>query len=86
MALLLKDRHILVNGIAPGFFPSKMANGLMELSGGVEALAKGSPNGRLGNAEDIAATVVWLCSRGGSHVNAGTIVLDGGKMWDHSKL
>jgi NAD(P)-dependent dehydrogenase (short-subunit alcohol dehydrogenase family) len=86
MAMLLKDRHILVNGIAPGFFPSRMANGLMELSGGQEAIAKANPNGRLGNAEDMAATVVWLCSRGGSHVNASTIVLDGGKIWESGRL
>jgi NAD(P)-dependent dehydrogenase (short-subunit alcohol dehydrogenase family) len=86
MAMLLQDRHILVNSLAPGFFPSRMANGLLEISGGAEQLAKSSPNGRLGRAEDIAATVVWLCSRGGSHVNGDTIVLDGGKLWDRSKL
>jgi NAD(P)-dependent dehydrogenase (short-subunit alcohol dehydrogenase family) len=54
--------------------------GLMELSGGVEELAKQSPNRRLGRPEDIAAAVVFLCSRGGSHMNGGTLVLDGGSV------
>ncbi|ORY16485.1 hypothetical protein BCR34DRAFT_476270 [Clohesyomyces aquaticus] len=86
LAVELGPRHILVNGIAPGFFPSKMAAHLMEENGGVEKLGKQSPNGRVGRAEDIAATVVFLCSRGGGHCNGDTIVLDGGKMWGAAKL
>ncbi|CZT23759.1 probable oxidoreductase, short-chain dehydrogenase/reductase family [Ramularia collo-cygni] len=78
LALELGPQGILVNNIAPGFFPSKMANGLMELSGGQENLAKAHPNRRLGTAEDIAATVVFLCSRAGQHLCGGTVVLDGG--------
>ncbi|SMR47225.1 unnamed protein product [Zymoseptoria tritici ST99CH_3D1] len=62
------------------FFPTKMANGLMEMSGGVEKLAAASPNKRLGTPEDIAAGVVYLCSRAGSHINGGTLVLDGGSV------
>lgn len=80
LAVELGPRNILVNGIAPGFFPSKMASGLIAKSGGEEKLAKGNPNGRLGRPEDIAAAVVYLCSRAGGHVNGDTIVLDGGKM------
>lgn len=55
-----------------------MANGLMELSGGVENLAKAHPNRRLGTPEDIAATVVFLCSPAGQHLCGATVVLDGG--------
>lgn len=57
-----------------------MANGLMEMSGGVEKLKESSPNKRLGHPEDIAAAVVFLCSRAGSHLNGATIVLDGGSV------
>lgn len=57
-----------------------MANGLMEMSGGIEKLANFSPNKRLGHPEDVAAAVVYLCSRGGSHINGGTLVLDGGSV------
>jgi NAD(P)-dependent dehydrogenase (short-subunit alcohol dehydrogenase family) len=80
LALELGPQGILVNNIAPGFFPSKMANGLMELAGGAEVLAEASPNRRVGNAEDIAAAVVYLASRAGVHLNGATLVLDGGSV------
>lgn len=57
-----------------------MANGLLEMAGGADVLAEFSPNRRLGHPEDVAGTVVYLCSRAGSHVNGGTIVLDGGSV------
>ncbi|KAL8833961.1 MAG: hypothetical protein Q9176_007717 [Flavoplaca citrina] len=57
LAVELGPRHILCNSIAPGFFPSKMASGLMAMQGGEAELAKLNPNGRLGKPEDIAAAV-----------------------------
>jgi NAD(P)-dependent dehydrogenase (short-subunit alcohol dehydrogenase family) len=86
LAVELGPRHILVNGIAPGFFMSKMAGALMEMAGGEEALGKSNPNGRVGKPEDIAAAVVYLSSRAGGHVNGDTIVLDGGKIHGSNKL
>lgn len=82
----LGPQGILTTAICPGFFPSKLANGLIELSGGAEAMAKANPNQRLGHPEDIAGTVVYLCSRAGSHVNGSTIILDGGAVQASSKL
>ena len=73
LAVELGPRHILCNSIAPGFFPSKMASGLMEMQGGAEALAKQNPNQRLGRPEDIAGAVVFLASRAASHVNGACI-------------
>jgi len=81
LAVELGPRHILVNSIAPGFFPSKMASGLMEMSGGVESLAKKNPSQRLGLPEDIAGLVVFLSSRASSHINGATITVDGGEVW-----
>lgn len=86
LAVELGPRGILCNSIAPGFFPTKMANGLMELTGGVEQLAAANPNKRLGRAEDIAGTVVYLCSRASSHLNGSHIVIDGGSVLGRSKL
>jgi NAD(P)-dependent dehydrogenase (short-subunit alcohol dehydrogenase family) len=80
LAVELGPRHILVNSIAPGFFPSKMANGLLDLSGGVEAMAAKNPGKRLGKAEDIAGLVVFLSSRAASHINGATITVDGGEV------
>ncbi|GAB7349736.1 hypothetical protein MBLNU459_g0471t1 [Dothideomycetes sp. NU459] len=86
LAVELGPRGILCNSIAPGFFPTKMANGLMELTGGTQSLADANPNKRLGKAEDIAGTVVYLCSRASSHLNGAHIVIDGGSVLGRSKL
>jgi len=86
LAIELGPRNILTNAIAPGFFPSKMASGLIGVAGGMEKLAKSNPNGRLGLPEDIAGVVVFLCSRAAGHVNGDTVVIDGGKMVSAGRL
>lgn len=86
LAVELGPRHILTNAIAPGFFPSKMASGLIGLSGGVERLAAKNPNGRLGRPEDIAGLVVFLSSRASSHINGATITVDGGELWNRGGM
>ena len=81
LAVELAPRNITVNVVSPGFFPSKLANGLIENLGGSEAAGKGNPRGRLGLPEDIAGVMVWLCGRGGSYVNGVEIEVDGGSRW-----
>ncbi|TVY89970.1 Rhamnolipids biosynthesis 3-oxoacyl-[acyl-carrier-protein] reductase, partial [Lachnellula willkommii] len=81
LAVELGPRHILVNAIAPGFFPSKMASGLLEISGGADTLAAKNPSKRLGRPEDIAGLVVFLSSRAASHINGATVTVDGGGVW-----
>ncbi|RPB06187.1 NAD(P)-binding protein [Choiromyces venosus 120613-1] len=79
LAVELGPRGILLNAIAPGFFPSKMASALIALSGGEEGLAKETPDGRLGKPEDIVGSIVFLCSRGAEHINGVVLPIDGGK-------
>lgn len=86
LAVELAPRRILVNALAPGFFPSKMASGLIELEGGEAKLGKANPTGRLGKAEDIVGVVVWLCSNASSHVNGAVIPIDGGMHLASSRL
>ena len=86
LAVELGPRHILVNSIAPGFFPSKMASGLLEKYGGAAKMAAQNPNGKLGEPEDIAGVVVFLASRAASHVNGACITIDGGNIWGRSHL
>lgn len=81
LAVELGPRHIMVNCIAPGFFPSKMANGLLDLSGGAEAMAAKNPSLKLGRPEDIAGLVVFLSSRASAHINGAVITVDGGEVW-----
>ncbi len=63
-----------------------MASDLIEKEGGAAAFAKMNPNGRLGRAEDIAGTVVYLASRAASHVNGACIIIDGGGLWAKGRL
>ncbi|KAL1952506.1 hypothetical protein VTO42DRAFT_5179 [Malbranchea cinnamomea] len=78
LAVALGPRRIITNAIAPGFYPSKMANELIRIQGGVEKLAAQNPNGKLGEPEDIAGLVVFLSSRAAAHINGATITTDGG--------
>jgi NAD(P)-dependent dehydrogenase (short-subunit alcohol dehydrogenase family) len=74
----LGPRHILTNAVAPGFYPSKMASGLIEIQGGADKLAASNPNGKLGEPEDFAGLIVFLSSRAAAHINGATITTDGG--------
>ncbi len=78
LAVELGPQHITVNNLAPSFFPSKMANGLLDILGGPDIMASVNPLRRLGQPEDIAGAVVYLCSRAGAYVNGVTLPLDGG--------
>lgn len=68
LAVELGPRNITSNIIAPGFFPSKLAQGLISNLGGEEELSRDNPMKRLGEPEDIAGVVVFLCSRAGGYV------------------
>lgn len=82
----LGPRHMTVNAICPGFFPTKMSEGLLEMSGGTELFASMNPMGRLGRPEDFAGAVIYLTSRAGAHVNAEALVIDGGANWVRGEL
>ena len=76
LAADLARENINVNGIAPGFFHSKMTAGLFEQFE-QQLLAK-TPRGRLGEPEDMAGTAIYLASRASAWVVGHTVVLDGG--------
>jgi len=72
----LAGDNINVNGIAPGFFPSKMTAGLLDQF--EEKMLRRIPRGRLGQPEDIAGTAIYLSSQASAWVVGQTLVLDGG--------
>ncbi|KAF2186723.1 NAD(P)-binding protein [Zopfia rhizophila CBS 207.26] len=78
LAIELGPRNITTNTVAPGFFPSKLANGLIEILGGEKELKDWNPRKRLGEPEDIAGVMVYLASPAGSYVNGEDIAVDGG--------
>ncbi|KAI3406356.1 hypothetical protein KGF56_000837 [Candida oxycetoniae] len=76
LAVQFAPRHINVNSILPGFFPSKLANGLLEVVGDV--MKSTNPRGRLGEKEDLQAVLIFLCSKQANYVNGITLPIDGG--------
>jgi NAD(P)-dependent dehydrogenase (short-subunit alcohol dehydrogenase family) len=70
-------RHgINVNAIAPGWFPSDMANFVIDSN---PELARRIPLGRFGGPEDLKGVVVFLASRASDYVTGHTLVVDGGQ-------
>lgn len=76
MAKWLAPRHITVNAIAPGAFPSKAMARVDDDHR--EAIAKQMPLARLGSTEDMAGTAIYLCSRAGAYVTGSVLAVDGG--------
>tara|TARA_B110000503_G_scaffold70306_1_gene109425 strand:- start:326 stop:1105 length:780 start_codon:yes stop_codon:yes gene_type:complete len=76
MAKRLGKEHILVNAIAPGPFPSRMMDKLIEAEG--EGLVAETATGRLGIAEDMAGVSIYLASRASSNITGAIIPVDGG--------
>ena len=69
-------RGITVNAVAPGFIKTDMTDALPEEQ--KEALSKQIPMGRLGTADEIAQSVLFLAGDGGSYVTAQTLHVNGG--------
>jgi NAD(P)-dependent dehydrogenase (short-subunit alcohol dehydrogenase family) len=68
--------NIRVNAICPGFFPSKMASGLLEE---IEAqVIANTPLGRIGGDTDLQGAAVYLASEASRHVTGQYIAVDGG--------
>jgi NAD(P)-dependent dehydrogenase (short-subunit alcohol dehydrogenase family) len=69
-----------INAVAPGFTHSEMVD--MKRRGAAEGynklIARHSGMKRLGNAEEAANAIVWLCSGQASYVNGAVLTVDGG--------
>lgn len=76
LACELGPRNITVNTLAPGFFPSKMSNGVLSVIG--DEVTNGNPRKRLGVKDDIIGATIYLTSRAGNYVNGIVLPIDGG--------
>ncbi|MDB5430120.1 MAG: rhlG [Caulobacter sp.] len=76
MAKTLATENILVNAIAPGFFPSRMTGAILEDIG--EDVLRMTPLGRLGRPDDIGGVAIFLAARASAFLTGATIPYDGG--------
>jgi NAD(P)-dependent dehydrogenase (short-subunit alcohol dehydrogenase family) len=75
-ALEYAAQKIRINAIAPGPIETEM---LSQATGGNSHAFEGFvPAGRLGQTEDIANAVLWLCSDAADFVNGHILAVDGG--------
>lgn len=78
-ALEYAARGIRINTLCPGTCDTPMvANAVADHPEHMDAIIKGIPQGRMGRTEEIAATVLWLCSDAAGFVIGQAIVADGG--------
>jgi NAD(P)-dependent dehydrogenase (short-subunit alcohol dehydrogenase family) len=78
LAADLAEHHITVNIVAPGYFPTKMTAHIRKQGDAMQKLLERVPLARLGQAEDIAGTCIFLASRSGSYITGSALFLDGG--------
>jgi gluconate 5-dehydrogenase len=68
---------ITVNALAPGFFPTRMSQGLIE-NIGEKNLAAIAPLQRLGDGEDLKGATLLFASAAGKHISGQILAVDGG--------
>jgi 3-oxoacyl-[acyl-carrier protein] reductase len=76
LAREIGSRNITVNVVAPGFIDTDMTRALDDKQR--EVLLKAIPLQRLGEPQDIAATVLFLASAQGGYITGQTLHVNGG--------
>jgi NAD(P)-dependent dehydrogenase (short-subunit alcohol dehydrogenase family) len=83
MACEYGPRGIRSNNVAPGVTMTDMVRHRFEDETFKRVNVETTPFPRLGEVEDIASTIAFLCSPGAGFINGQTIVVDGG--WTSTK-
>ena len=83
LALQLSGYNIRVNAICPGVIQTRLSfkPGMTEAEwiAAYERFAKRIPLRRVGQPEDVAATVAFLASDDARHITGSTLLIDGGQ-------
>jgi NAD(P)-dependent dehydrogenase (short-subunit alcohol dehydrogenase family) len=78
-ALDYAKQGIRINAVNPGIIATEIMNRISAAgSTTLEQFASIVPMGRLGQPEEIAATVVFLCSDAASYITGQSLLVDGG--------
>jgi 3-oxoacyl-[acyl-carrier protein] reductase len=70
------SRNVRANVVAPGYVHSRLTDAIPEE--GREVMLQNTPLGRLGDPEDIAGAVRFLCSDEASFITGEVLLVDGG--------
>jgi 3-oxoacyl-[acyl-carrier protein] reductase len=76
LARELGSRNVRANVVAPGYVKSRLTDVLPEEA--TAAMLTNTPLGRLGEPEDVAAAVRFLCSDEASFITGEVLLVDGG--------
>jgi 3-oxoacyl-[acyl-carrier protein] reductase len=79
LAIEWADRNIRVNAIAPGYIRTELIQDVIEKGAiSLEAIKKRTPQGRIGEVEDIAGLAVYMASDESSYMTGSIVNIDGG--------
>ena len=78
MAVELGPHNIRVNCVAPGIIKTDFARALWQNPKIAQATEAATPLRRLGEPDDVAGAVVFLCSPAGRYITGQSLVIDGG--------
>lgn len=78
-ALENAKQNIRVNEVCPGPVRTEMIERIMESDDSFRQMIEGAvPMGRMGEPQEIADAVIWLCSEKASYLTGYPLALDGG--------
>lgn len=77
-ALEYGKRGVRINALCPGFTLTPMVQSMIDAGLPVQDLTSRVPQGRLGTAEEMAASILYLCSSASAFMSGHALTIDGG--------
>jgi len=80
MALSLAPYGVRVNAVGPGSVNTSMLRSVNEDRAAMKKLMSRTPLARIGDPDEIAGAVAFLCSKDASYVTGTCVYADGGRL------